>query len=99
MGCGYEDDKVEFLINTFELKIVSHVCIGKPYTCNVLCPRAHKRDDHYPNCSKLYYGCLLALYGPTSTMYVATLCGQFFFLLSVSHGYLLHTKKKKSLNN
>ena len=42
MGCGYEDDKAEFLINTFELKIVSHnyVCIGKPYSCNVLRPRA-----------------------------------------------------------
>ena len=22
MGCGYEDDKAEFLISTFELKIV-----------------------------------------------------------------------------
>ena len=39
MGCGYEDDKAEFFNNTFELKIVSHVCTGKPYTCNVLRPR------------------------------------------------------------
>ena len=41
MGCGYEDDKAEFLIITFELKIVFPICLyGKPYTCNVLRPRA-----------------------------------------------------------
>ena len=27
MGCGYEDDKAEFLINTFELKIVFPICL------------------------------------------------------------------------
>ena len=61
-------------------------------------PRAHKRDDHYPICSKLHYGCLLALYGPTSTMYVATLCGVFpdnFFFCLVCQSRLLEKKKKK----
>ena len=30
MGCGYEDDKAEFLISTFELKIVfPQECINK----------------------------------------------------------------------
>ena len=45
--------------------------------------RTYKRDDHYPICSKLHYGCLLTLYGPTSTMHVATLCflDSFFFCL------------------
>ena len=33
--------------------------------------RTHKRDDHYPICSKWHYGCLLPLCGPT--MDVATL--------------------------
>ena len=33
----------------------------------------HKRDDHYPVCSKLHYGCLLSFCGPTACMYVATL--------------------------
>ena len=33
--------------------------------------RTYKRDDHYPICTKLHYGCLLALCGPT--MHVATL--------------------------
>ena len=37
--------------------------------------RTYKRDDHYPICTKLHYGCLLALCGPT--MYAATLCGVF----------------------
>ena len=27
MGCEYEDDKAEFLINTFELKIVFPICL------------------------------------------------------------------------
>ena len=27
MGCGYEDDKAEFLISTFELKIVFPICL------------------------------------------------------------------------
>ena len=41
----------------------------------------YKHDDHYPICTKLHYGCLLALCGPT--MHVATLCGVFrtFFCL------------------
>ena len=31
----------------------------------------YKRDDHYPICTKLHYGCLLALWD--SAMHVATL--------------------------
>ena len=70
MGCGYEDDKAEFLIKTFELKCFPYVC--RPYTCNVLLPRvtlvgvatrACERDDYYPICSKLYCGGLLTLCG------------------------------------
>ena len=60
MGCGYEDDKAEFLINTFELKVVfPYVCIGKPYTCNVL--------RHYPILHKI------ALWVP-ACICVALLC-------------------------
>ena len=54
----------------------------------------YNRDDHYPILSKLNYGCLLALCGPT--MHVAMLCGGFWtilFLLSV-HSSL---KKKGQL--
>ena len=29
MGSGYEDDKAEFLINTFELKIVFPICLHR----------------------------------------------------------------------
>ena len=53
--------------------------------------RTYNGDDPYPILSKLNYGCLLALCGPT--MHVATLCGGFwtiFFLLSV------HSSLKKN---
>ena len=59
--------------------------------------RTYKRDDHYPICTKLHYGCLLALCGPT--MHVATLCGGFrtffFFFCLVCQPRLLEKKKKK----
>ena len=58
--------------------------------------RTYKRDDHYPICTKLHYGCLLALCGPT--MHVATLCGvfrTFFFFCLVCQPRLLGKKKKK----
>ena len=54
----------------------------------------YKRDDHYPICSKLHCGCLLALCGPTMYVHVATLLDVLdncFFLLSV-HGSLKERK-------
>ena len=60
--------------------------------------RTYKRDDHYPICTRLHYGCLLALCGPTT--HVATLCGgsfpDIFFLLSVSVTGCLKKKKRKT---
>ena len=32
MGCGYEDDKAEFLISTFELDSVSHMFVQESHT-------------------------------------------------------------------
>ena len=69
MGCGYEDDKAGFMINTFELKIVFPTCLCREaihlqrlrtfwlHTC------AYERDDHYPICSKLHCGGVLTLCG------------------------------------
>ena len=57
--------------------------------------RMYKRDDHYPICTKLHYGCLLALCG--RTMYVVTMWSfpdNFFFCL-VCQPRLLEKKKKK----
>ena len=58
----------------------------------------YNRDDHYPILSKLNYGCMLALCGPT--MHVATTMWRFpdnffFFLLNV-HSSL---KKKSCFNS
>ena len=44
------------------------ICEAMHATCYVAM-RTHKRDDHYPIFSKLYYGYLVALCGP----YIATL--------------------------
>ena len=65
-----------FLIHAFELKLlhfnVSHMLYREAMHLQCFTPtRTYKRDDHYPICTKLHYGCLLALCGPT--MYVATL--------------------------
>ena len=60
--------------------------------------RTCKCDDHYPISTKLHYGCLLALCGPTMYRYVATLCGVFrtiFFFCLVCQPRLLEKKKKK----
>ena len=104
MGCGYEDDKAEFFIITFELKIVFPICLYREAihlqrftpTLYVMGVATYKRDDHYPICTKLHYGACLHLCGPT--MHVATLCGvlrTIFFFCLVCQPWLLGKKKKK----
>ena len=96
-----------FLIHAFELKLLHfnvfpclyreamHLqCFTPTLYVMGVATRTYKRDDHYLIGTKLHYGCLLALCGPT--MHVATLCGvfrTFFFAYCVSHGCL---KKKKN---
>ena len=55
--------------------------------------RTYKRDDHYSICTKLLYGCPLALCGP-----MWTFPHNFFFCL-VCQLRLLVKKKKKKVNH
>ena len=105
MGCGYEDDKAEFFIITFELKIVFPICLYREAihlqrftpTLYVMGVATYKRDDHYPICTKLHYGCLLAFVWPYyACSYTMWSFPDTFFFCLVCQPWLLGKKEKKN---
>ena len=87
------------MIHALQLKLwpfeVFPCLYRKPCICNILRPRAHKCDDHYPLWSKLKFrlpACLVWIYNAPAQLWWFL---DFFFLLSVSTSW----KKRKFLNN